>query len=183
MRGTRGGTVRGANTDQGRDRGEGAPETSLLFEVFALSQAVGRLLAEAMSDGPLTPTEYAVYSAIFELEAASPTQLASRLGMRLTTFMDQFRPIEGRGHARRIDHPGDRRSYLVTLTADGLAAHRAANRRFEEAHGALVAELAGADASAHDTLRAVRIASDAARADLARSTGARPSRRTARPLR
>jgi len=45
-------------------------DTSLLFEVFALNQAVGRFLADAMREGPLTPAEYAVYSAMFELESA-----------------------------------------------------------------------------------------------------------------
>ena len=108
-----------------------ALETSLLFDVFALNESVGRLLSEAMAGGPLTPSEYAVYSAIFELEAATPTQLAARLGMRLTTFSDQLRGIEARGHARRLAHPSDGRSYRVTLTAAGLAAHRAANALFE----------------------------------------------------
>ena len=108
-------------------------ETSLLFDVFALNQAVGRLLAEAMRDGPLSPSEYAIYSAIFELEAASPTELAARLGMRLTTFIDQLRLIEARDHARRIPNPTDRRSYRVALTGEGLAAHRAATVLFETA--------------------------------------------------
>jgi DNA-binding MarR family transcriptional regulator len=111
-------------------------ETSLLFDVFALSQAVGRLLAEAMRGGPLTPSEYAVYSAIFELEAATPTQLAKQLGMRLTTFADQARGIERRGHARRIAHPTDGRSYRIALTGEGMSAHRAANAQFEAAHAA-----------------------------------------------
>ena len=41
---------------------------SLFFEVYALGQAVRRLLAVAMVDSPLTPEEYAIYSAIFEDE-------------------------------------------------------------------------------------------------------------------
>ena len=52
--------------------------TSLLFDVFALNQAVGRLLNAAMRDGPLTPGEYAVYSAVFELEAATPDRSLRR---------------------------------------------------------------------------------------------------------
>src|SRR5438093_4834243 len=102
-------------------------ETSLLFEVFALNQSVGRFLAEALRSGPLTPAEYTIYSAIFELEAATPTALAARLGMRLTTFMDHLRVVERRMHARRVPHPTDRRSYRVVLAAEGLAAHRAAH--------------------------------------------------------
>jgi DNA-binding MarR family transcriptional regulator len=140
--------------------------TSILFDVFALNQAVGHLLAAAMRDGPLTPGEYAVYSAVFELEAASPTTLAARLGLRLTTFMDQLRLMEGRGHASRISHPSDRRSYRVALTANGLEAHRAANRLFEAAYRAFEAHLPYGEASAKEGLRAVRDAAEAAIAEV-----------------
>lgn len=143
------------------------PGTSILFDVFALSQAVGRLLAAAMRDGPLTPSEYAVYSAVFELEAASPTQLAARLGMRLTTFMDQLRLLEARGHARRIAHPTDGRSYRVVLTAAGREAHRAANRRFEVAARVFGTCLPDGEAAAKAGLLAVRTAAEAALAELA----------------
>lgn len=138
-------------------------ETSVLFDVFALSQAVGRMLAEAMRDGPLTPPEYAVYSAIFELEAATPTELAARLGMRLTTCIDQLRMVETRGHARRIPHPSDGRSYRVILTAAGLAAHRAAGILFEAAAERFTRELGDNDQALSKTLRAMRAAADAAR--------------------
>jgi DNA-binding MarR family transcriptional regulator len=147
---------------------EGSParpdplDTSLLFEVFALNQSVGRFLAEAMREGPLTPSEYAVYSAIFELESATPTALAARLGMRLTTFVDQLRLVESRGHARRLPNPRDGRSQLVTLTAAGLEAHRAANRLFEAAYAAFLDELGGDEAPAKRVLAAVRGAAERA---------------------
>jgi DNA-binding MarR family transcriptional regulator len=147
------------------------PATSLLFEVFALNQAVGRLLADAMREGPLTPAEYAVYSAIFELEAASPTELARRLGMRLTTFVDRLREIEYRGHARRVAHPTDGRSYRVVLTAEGMAAHRSANRQFERAAAAVATELAD-EAGARLGLLEVRVAADRARTALANAAPA-----------
>jgi DNA-binding MarR family transcriptional regulator len=146
------------------DSGAGPLDTSLLFDVFALGQSVGRLLTAAMRDGPLAPAEYAVYSAIFELEAASPTRLAARLGMRLTTFVDQLRVIEGRGHAARVDNPGDRRSYRVVLTAAGLEAHRAANRQFEAAHRAVVDQLVDGEDRARRDLLHVRRAVEAAAA-------------------
>ena len=149
-------------------------DTSLLFEVFALNQAVGRFLAEAMRDGPLTPAEYAVYSAMFELESGTPTALAARLGMRLTTFMDQLRLVEARGHARRLPNPGDRRSYRVVLTADGLAAHRAANRLFERAYDGFVEALDGGEVRPRQVLRAMREAADRARVS-ATEASRRPS--------
>lgn len=139
-------------------------ETSLLFDVFALNQAVAQLLVRAMRESPLTPGEYAIYNAAFELEAATPTELARRLGMRLTTFMDQLRLVEGRGHARRMVHPTDRRSYRVALTAAGLAAHGAANRRFEAAYQAVMARLAGRAAEAKQGLHLARTAVEGAMA-------------------
>ena len=145
----------------------GPPGTSILFDVFALNQAVGRMLADAMRDGPLTPSEYATYSAVFELEAATPTQLAARLDMRLTTFVDQLRLMESRGHAGRLRHPTDGRSYRVVLTTAGREAHRAANRRFEEAYRAFLFHLPDGEQAARAGLRAVRQAAEAARTESA----------------
>lgn len=155
------------------DSQAGALGTSLLFDVFALSQAVGRMLAEAMRDGPLTPAEYAVYSAVFELESATPTQLAARLGMRLTTFKDQLRLLEGRGHARRTEHLTDGRSYRVVLTATGLEAHRGANLLFEQANSTFVANLASGEEAVKTALLGVRTAAESVVAGLA---GASPRR-------
>lgn len=158
-----GATRRSSSSSSTRRSGMADPlETSILFDVFALNQAVGRLLAAAMRDGPLTPGEYAIYGAIFELEAASPTELAARLGMRLTTFMDQLRIVQGRGHAGRVDNPTDRRSYRVVLTAAGLEAHRAANRRFEEAYRAFTRELPEGVDSVKWGLSVLRQAAEAA---------------------
>lgn len=150
--------------------------TSVLFDVFALNQAVGQLLNAAMREGPLTPGEYAVYSAVFELEAATPTQLAARLGMRLTTFMDQLRLMEGRGHARRAGHPTDGRSYRVVLTASGLEAHRAANRLFERAHEAFEAHLPHGEAGAKAALLGIRGAAEAALSGVGERAGVSPRR-------
>jgi DNA-binding MarR family transcriptional regulator len=117
-----------------------------------------------MAEGPLSPVEYALYSAIFELEAASPTALAERLGMPLTTLVDRLREIETRGHARRLPNPADRRSHLVVLTAAGLAAHAAAARQFEVASRAVLEGLPTSESSARDDLRRVRQAVDRAMA-------------------
>ena len=162
------------------ESGPGAVGTSLLFDVFAVNQAVGRMLGAAMRDGPLTPGEYAIYSAVFELESATPTELAGRLGMRLTTFMDQLRQLESRGHAGRVPHPTDGRSYQVVLTAAGRDAHRAANRRFEDAGRKFRAFLLGDEAAAQDCLRSIRRAAESAIAGNADAEVASPRRRAGR---
>ena len=142
----------------------GALRTSLLFDVFATNQAVGRLLASAMRGSPLTPTEYATYSAVFELEAATPTALATRLGMPLSTLVDHLRAMEARGHAARLAHPTDRRSYRVVLTAAGSEAHRAANAGFETAHQAFSAALPAGEDRPRLGLRDIRTAAEQAAA-------------------
>ena len=149
------------------------PATSLLFDVFALSQAVGRFLAGAMGEGPLNPTEYAVYSALFELEAATPTQLTARLGMRLTTLMDHLRTIEGRGHANRVSNPTDGRSYRVVLTTSGREAHRAANRLFEAADLTFRGHLPHGEAVAKAALLSIRQAAEGAMVDSGRALSPR----------
>ena len=123
------------------------PPTSLLFDVFALNAAVGRLLDLYMTDSPLTPTEYAFYSAIFETESIKPTALATRLGMPLTTVMDHLARLEARGDISRMVDPMDRRATRVVLTASGLAAHRGANVSFERAYRAFEAALGTDEAS------------------------------------
>lgn len=139
---------------------------SLFFEIHALGQAVRRLLASAMADSPLTPEEYAIYSAIFEDEQITPTGMAKRLGIPLTTAMDHVTRLELRGHARRTVDARDRRATLVTLTANGLAAHREANRHFERAYAAFVAELPLNQATAGRWLATISDAVDSARQPL-----------------
>lgn len=138
------------------------------------------MLAEAMRDGPLTPAEYAIYSAVFELESATPTALAGRLGMRLTTFMDQLRMLESRDHARRVPHPTDGRSYKVILTAAGREAHLAANWRFEEVNRTFRSFLAGEETRAQACLVGIRRAAESAMAPGAKAEVASPRPRVGR---
>ena len=153
--------------------GDDTPGTSLLFDVFATSQAVGRLLAAAMRVGALTPAEYAVSSAMFELEAATPTALAARLGMPLTTLADQLRAFEARGHAARLPHPTDGRSYRVVLTAAGREAHQAANAGFEAAHRAFSAALPAGEDRARIGLSDIRRAAEQAASGAAAAVASR----------
>lgn len=149
------------------------PTASLLFDVFALNQAVGRLLGRVMAEGPLSPADYALYSAIFELEAASPTALAERLGMPLTTLVDRLREVEARGHAHRVPNPVDRRSHLVVLTAAGQASHAAAARLFDVASRAVIDGLPGSEQASQAAIRRIRDAIDGALAVSPRPSGGR----------
>lgn len=140
---------------------------SLLFDVFALGQQVRQLLVAALAGAPLDPQEYAVASAVFEDEAPTPTKVARRLGMPLTSAMEHVSSLERRGLLRRFPNPRDGRSYLVTLTAAGRRAHRKTNERFEVAYAQVVRalddpkgvgdalrRLHAAVATAHETMHA-----------------------------
>jgi DNA-binding MarR family transcriptional regulator len=96
--------------------------------------------------------------------------------MRLTTFMDQLRVAEERGHARRMPNPSDGRSLLVTLTAAGLAAHREANRLFEAAYESFAAELGGSAEPAKQALASIRGAAERAMLEPVARVSPRPSR-------
>ena len=138
------------------DGGESSP--SILFEVFALGQQVRQLLTEAMVDSPLTPQDYGFLSAVFEDEAPTPTQLARRLGMPLSTTVEQVQAFERRGYLRRTANPHDGRSYFVTLTAAGGRAHRDANRHFEIVYQAVVAGLGRSEPAVARSLQQLRTA-------------------------
>ena len=146
-----------------------ATSPSIFFEVYVLGGAIKQLLAVAMAHSPLSPEDYAIYSGIFEDERISPTALAKRLGVPLTTAIDQIARLEARGHARRFPDPRDGRASLVTLTANGLAAHRAANASFQRAYDEFVRNLAaGEDGDeARRVLRTLRGAVDSASKSLA----------------
>lgn len=136
--------------------------SSVFLEVFALSQAIGELLGDAMAAGPLTPAEYAVYSVVFEEEAVTPTDMGRRLGMPKTTVMERVRVMEERGHARRVAHPEDARSYRLVLTASGLAAHRQAHDLFDAAYQAFLREHRGSEAADKARLERLRTSVQAA---------------------
>jgi DNA-binding MarR family transcriptional regulator len=108
-------------------------QISFLFDLFVLGHRVRGLLSQTMAGAGLRPDEYAVYSAVLKVGPLSISELAQLLGMPLTTVSDYVRTMTGRGHARRSRNPADSRSYLVSLTEEGAAAHQAAMVGFAEA--------------------------------------------------
>ena len=116
-------------------------ETSLLFDVFVLGQRTRALVAEAMRDAEMRPDEYAAYSVVFEAGPLTQTDLAERLGMAVTTVADYVRTMVERRHLRKRPHPADQRAALLSLTPEGIRAHRRASRSFEVAARAMSDQL------------------------------------------
>src|SRR5215469_2458718 len=100
---------------------------SMLFDVFVLNQRLRALLGLALSESELKADEYAVYSVLFERGSLTPTQMAGLMAMPVTTTLDYVRAMSARGHVRRTRNPTDGRSYMLSLNAEGLGAHRRTN--------------------------------------------------------
>jgi DNA-binding MarR family transcriptional regulator len=140
---------------------------SVLFELFAASRAVGELVSTAMSDSPLTPEEYAVYSVLFDEGPHAPTELARRTGMPPTSMSHFVRGMLDRGHAERSPAADDRRSYRIVLTPAGLRAHAAASAAFAQAEYWFIRALAVDEEDARALLRAIGRAATVGRERLA----------------
>jgi DNA-binding MarR family transcriptional regulator len=143
---------------------------SLLFELFATEQRVRTLVLAAMADATLRPDEYAVYSVLFDEGPQTPSDLARRVGMPPTTMSHFVRALLDRGHAVREAVPGDRRSYRLALTDQGLQAHAAAGRAFREADQRFMAALAIDEGEAQAALSAIGDAAMAAATALVRDS-------------
>src|SRR6185312_12956425 len=74
---------------------------------FAIGQQLGNLLQQAMSDAPLAPNEFAVYSALRLMQPTTPTQLAGTLGMKATTLSSMLVRMSRSGHLKRRRNPAD----------------------------------------------------------------------------
>lgn len=114
---------------------------TFLFHIFRLGSEVESLLAEALADAPLTPSEYAIYSAIFEAEPVTPREIGRELGMPPQTVSDWMAVLRRREHLRSGPNPRDKRSVLVWLSANGRRVHRETSVLFESAFQAVAAEL------------------------------------------
>ncbi len=119
-----------------------APATlSPMYHLFAASQQVGALLAEALAGAPLDAAGYALYSAVRETQPTTPTDLAKHLGMPVTTVLDALATMQRNGHLARLRNPRDGRSYLVRLTEAGDAVHDQTEAAFSRADLRLGAHL------------------------------------------
>ena len=109
---------------------------TILFEVFWTQQRRKRLIEAALTETELPAEDYPFYVMIGAEGPWTPTGLAERLMMPLSTVLFRLRRLERRGHAERIPNPEDGRSFLVRLTPEGqrlLDGARPAFRAYAEA--------------------------------------------------
>jgi DNA-binding MarR family transcriptional regulator len=116
------------------------PDT-ILLDLFRTNQVRERLIEAALEGLELPPEDYPFYVLVGAEGPWTPTALAERVQMPLSTVLFRVKRLERRGHAQRIPNPDDRRSYLVSLTDDGQKLLRQARPRFRAYAEAVEAQL------------------------------------------
>jgi DNA-binding MarR family transcriptional regulator len=105
------------------------PDT-ILLDLFRTNQLREQLLAASLDGLELPPDDYPFYVLIGAEGPWTPTLLAERMQMPLSTVLFRVGRLQERGHVERVPNPDDRRSFLVSLTAEGQQLLRQARPRF-----------------------------------------------------
>ena len=109
---------------------------TILLDLFLTNQHRKRMIEAALAQSDLPPEDYPLYVLVGAEGPWTPTGLARRLEMPLSTTLFRLGRLERRGHAERVPNPDDRRSYLIRLTKEGerlLGEARPAFRDYAEA--------------------------------------------------
>jgi DNA-binding MarR family transcriptional regulator len=114
---------------------------TILLDIFRTNQVRERLVSTAMDGLELPPEDYPFYVLIGAEGPWTPTALAARMEMPLSTVLFRVRRLERRGHVDRTPNPDDRRSYLVQLSGDGKQLLGQARPRFRALATAVEARL------------------------------------------
>jgi DNA-binding MarR family transcriptional regulator len=128
---------------------ETGPPT-ILFDLFLANQRRKRMIEAALAGTELPPEDYPLYVFVGAEGPWTPTGLATRLEMPLSTVLFRLGRLERRGHVERVPNPDDGRSYLIRLTDAGQALLADARPAFRDYAEAVEARLGG---EAIDALR------------------------------
>ena|SRR5436305_6076016 len=135
---------------------------TVLFDVFLANQKRQQLIARALEGTNMPPEDYPFYVFVGAEGPWTPTGLATRLEMPLTTVLFRIRRLEKRGHAERVPNPDDGRSFLIRLTPAGARLMKKARPRFRAYAEAVEARLGGDSvAGARDRLTELRASIEA----------------------
>jgi len=93
----------------------------VLFDLHTAHNVSAPYVEEFLGD-PRLADNYALMSLIGGVGSITPTEIAARMGLAVTTASDRIRRLEERGFAERRPNPADGRSHLVSLTDAGRAA-------------------------------------------------------------
>ncbi len=123
----------------------------LCLHVQRAARRLARRFDEALRPVGLTNGQFSLMMALNRPAPASFGPVADLLAMDRTTLTAALKPLERRGLVSIAVDPTDRRSRLLTLTADGLALLAAAVPIWQRTHEAIEAAMPDV---APETLRA-----------------------------
>jgi len=135
----------------------------LLLQPAVLFQLVGQLIEEVLDGSDVVGVEYQVTSWLGAVERATPSELATDLGLAPTTLSSVIERLVRKGQVRRLPNPEDGRSYLLELTAAGKATHARNSARFAKVISRVRANL---EADEEELLAQLRVLESALRASL-----------------
>jgi DNA-binding MarR family transcriptional regulator len=113
-----------------------ASAPTILLDLFFTNQRRKQMIEAALAQSELPAEDYPLYVLVGAEGPWTPTALAKRLEMPLSTTLFRLGRLERRGHTERIPNPDDGRSHLVRLTDEGsrlLGEARPAFRDYAEA--------------------------------------------------
>ena len=136
---------------------------TVLLDLATTGTVAGTLIREYMQ-GSDAGDDFLLYTLLAVGGEPSPTSIAQRMGVPLTTVSDRLNRLVERGHAERIKNPLDGRSALFRLTDDGWKAFRAVQPQFVELLKNVTERLA---MPVEDVRRGLQALEDALREELA----------------
>ena len=104
----------------------------------------------------IRPAQYSILTVIERNPGLSQTRVAETLGIKKTNFVAMLDVLEQRGFVRRGPTPGDRRTYALFLTDDGIAFVRNLHTLAAQHEQRIINQIgASARASLFDELKAL----------------------------
>ena len=152
-----------ARTAERRRATEGSRATRLdLIELWAIGQYVDGLVRGELRRRGLSGELLALLGHVHREGPRTTKELSAALGQAFMTVSDQLDRLEAAGEIVRIDHPRDRRSKLVALTARGRRRVQQGGPHVRTVTEAIMRHLEGDPAAVHaaaaDLRRAVQLA-------------------------
>jgi len=116
-------------------------DTCLCLHVQRAARALARRFDDALRPLGLTNGQFSLLMSLNRPAPPAMGSVADLLAMDRTTLTAALKPLERRGLVTVAVDPADRRSRLLSLTADGLALLARAVPVWQTTHGALEAHL------------------------------------------
>lgn len=102
-----------------KDKNPERLERSPIHLLHRAGQCAGDIFQSEMSDGGLTPRQFAVLLTVAQNEGLSQTNLVERTGIDRSTLADIIRRMIKKGLLQRRRTKEDARAYAVRLTDEG----------------------------------------------------------------